>query len=33
MSNKEKEKRAAIPFFGIPRVLPFAKKYRKQIIT
>jgi len=32
MSNKEKEKRAALPFFGIPRVLPFAKKYRKQII-
>ena len=27
-----KQKRIALPFFGIPRILPFAKPYKKQFI-
>ena len=27
-----KQKRVALPLFGIPRILPFAKPYKKQFI-
>jgi len=31
-NNKKKEERVSLPLFGIPRILPFAKPYRKQFI-
>ena len=30
--SDSKAKRIALPFFGIPRILPFAKPYKKQFI-
>ena len=34
MTNKEesKKKRIALPLFGIPRILPFARPYKKQFV-
>ncbi|MBR5739788.1 MAG: ATP-binding cassette domain-containing protein, partial [Firmicutes bacterium] len=32
MDKKDTDKKVALPLFGIPRILPFAKKYRKQIL-
>ena len=29
---KEKKEKIALPFFGIPRLLPFAKPYKKQFL-
>ena len=32
MSEKENESRASLPFFGIPRLIPYMKKYRRTLI-
>ena len=29
---ESKQKRVALPLFGIPRILPFAKPYKKQFV-
>jgi len=31
MDKKDPREKIALPFFGIPRLIPFAKKYKKAI--
>ncbi|MCQ2457185.1 MAG: ABC transporter ATP-binding protein/permease [Clostridia bacterium] len=31
MEEKKEEKQVSLPFFGIPRLIPFMKKYRKML--
>ena len=30
---QEENKNISLPYFGIPKILPFAKKYKKRIIA
>ena len=32
LNMEEKEQKASLPFFGIPRLIPFIRKYRKTLI-
>ena len=31
MHNEQKEEQKSLPFFGIPRLFPYLKKYRKTL--
>ena len=33
MSEKEKKEKISLPLFGIPRILPFARPYKKQFLV
>ena len=32
MPDKEKDEKVSLPFFGIPRILPYVKSYRPEIL-
>ena len=32
MNMEEKEQKASLPFFGIPRLIPYIRKYRKTLL-